>query len=651
MLNHSASNSDTIWLLIVAHPDDESMFFLPALRNLLTKCCNNDSNNKNNTGSNSNIVRVLCLSNGDYRSISDGPIRTSEMYTACSVIGIKPQYVTIVNQVRLRDGPDEVWNSNVICEIILDYICNILLPSFDAVDAAETPHNDGERDNYGSSSFGKRRTNKSSWKYVQMNNLKQQRQQQSSSDTAFPPPTSATLRHNINILTFDQWGISKHPNHIDVFRGVHYLLHEKCCIKDDENIIRTMLRFALHNDNKIMNDSAVAELNVTVYTLHTISNPIYKYFLWIFLVIVPFLVVWFIQTLRYLIYFLLGGLLLSGGTNKDDDSSRIQSFSRMTQSYTTSNNDDVNGITLQCRIMDPFLVWQAMSAHYSQFVWYRRLSVLFSRYSYINDLHQLTIDTAVVAAPDKDDETDDEFALSLLPPVVIVKEEDGNTSTSTLSILSPIQIHALRIAVLPSTLHHRPWKRIYSLARDGDSFVTFRHRMEEWHGGSSTSCSSTSNSGHQGRHSNQSSTLLVVKTSNGEIIGGYADIPIVPWASTGSNSAAKSCLFKLNIITNTKTASLEVVVDVYGKQESCMLSNKKIIFDSTRRIIAFGGSDSAKPSFDDDAGFGLCLTDNFVRGTTSKCAAYQMNAPLISDPGGIFDVLDVEVWGFVFGEI
>jgi hypothetical protein len=272
-------------------------------------------------------------------------------------------------------------------------------------------------------------------------------------------------------------------------------------------------------------------------------------------------------------------------------------------------------------------------------------------------LSKLTIDAAVVVAEaaasarDKDEETDDNIAVSLLSPVVIVKEEDVSASTSTMSILSPIQINVIRTAVLPSTLHHRPWKRIYSLARDGDSFVTFRRRMEEWHGGSS-SCSSTSN-GHQGRHSNQSSTLLVVKSASGEVIGGYADIPIVPWASTSSNSAAKSCLFKLNIGTKTTTAttSPEVTVDVYGKQQSCMLSTKRIIFDSTRRIIAFGGGDSTKPSSDDDDGFGLCLTDSFVRGTTSKCAAYQMNAPLISDPGGIFDVLDVEVWGFVFGEI
>jgi hypothetical protein len=36
-------------------------------------------------------------------------------------------------------------------------------------------------------------------------------------------------------------------------------------------------------------------------------------------------------------------------------------------------------------MINPSLVWNAMKAHHSQFVWYRRLFVVFSRYSYAND--------------------------------------------------------------------------------------------------------------------------------------------------------------------------------------------------------------------------------------------------------------------------
>ncbi|CAM9619213.1 unnamed protein product [Chrysoparadoxa australica] len=38
----------------------------------------------------------------------------------------------------------------------------------------------------------------------------------------------------------------------------------------------------------------------------------------------------------------------------------------------------------------PALVWSAMSAHASQFVWYRKLFVIFSRYAYINSFTKIT---------------------------------------------------------------------------------------------------------------------------------------------------------------------------------------------------------------------------------------------------------------------
>mmetsp|Transcript_11067 Transcript_11067/g.23203 ORF Transcript_11067/g.23203 Transcript_11067/m.23203 type:complete len:86 (+) Transcript_11067:1790-2047(+) len=77
-------------------------------------------------------------------------------------------------------------------------------------------------------------------------------------------------------------------------------------------------------------------------------------------------------------------------------------------------------------------------------------------------------------------------------------------------------------------------------------------------------------------------------------------------------------------------------------------SPKRIVFDATRRIIAFGGGTVGG----EDEGFGLCLEDGFARGSTSRCEAFG-NDPLVvrGEPGGLFDVLDVEVWGFVFGQL
>ena len=125
------------WMLVTAHPDDESMFFIPTLRNLISL------NQKDGSDTSSSFIQVLCLSNGDYRHISDGPIRTNEMHNACSLIGIqnnkknegynsKQQQqqaagaVTVLNDERMKDGPNEVWCTDLVAQTVLDHICNTI---------------------------------------------------------------------------------------------------------------------------------------------------------------------------------------------------------------------------------------------------------------------------------------------------------------------------------------------------------------------------------------------------------------------------------------------------------------------------------------------------------------------------------------------
>lgn len=283
--------------------------------------------------------------------------------------------------------------------------------------------------------------------------------------------------------------------------------------------------------------------------------------------------------------------------------------------------------TMQFRIMDPILVWRAMAAHQSQFVWYRRLSVMFSRYTYINDLQTMTVDDRILSSMDED--FDDGMNASVLPPVVVVQEE----SSSPTFMLTLSQINILRESVLPPGLTHRPWKRIYSLLRDGDSFVAFQKSLTDW-----CIC--------QG----QQSSLLVVKTTNGHIIGGYADVPLINLSSSLSRvgGAGRSCLFKFSIpAIEDYGQAPPSIVQVYGKQ--CTTTSKKIVFDAYRRIIAFGSGERSD-CLSEDEGFGLSLEDGFARGTTARCAAFD-NEPLVPDRGGVFDVVDVEVWGFVFGQL
>ncbi|KAF6259097.1 N-acetylglucosaminylphosphatidylinositol de-N-acetylase family protein [Scenedesmus sp. NREL 46B-D3] len=84
-------------LLVIAHPDDESMFFAPTLHVL------------HNQGA---VVRILCLSNGDGDGL--GVIREKELLAACRVLQIPTQNVTIVNHPQLQDGMARAWPAEAV---------------------------------------------------------------------------------------------------------------------------------------------------------------------------------------------------------------------------------------------------------------------------------------------------------------------------------------------------------------------------------------------------------------------------------------------------------------------------------------------------------------------------------------------------------
>ena len=71
-------------LLVVSHPDDESMFFGPTLLNL----CRTRPSAEN--------VFLLCMSNGDFRGNGEGVVRKHELYAACNVLGLPEENITIL---------------------------------------------------------------------------------------------------------------------------------------------------------------------------------------------------------------------------------------------------------------------------------------------------------------------------------------------------------------------------------------------------------------------------------------------------------------------------------------------------------------------------------------------------------------------------
>ncbi|KAK3509300.1 hypothetical protein QTP70_028563 [Hemibagrus guttatus] len=92
-------------LLVTAHPDDECMFFAPAVIKL--------------TESNA-AVYLLCLSSGNY--YNQGAQRKEELLGSCAVLGIPAHRVTIVDNKELQDDPKTEWSIALTAPLILKHI-------------------------------------------------------------------------------------------------------------------------------------------------------------------------------------------------------------------------------------------------------------------------------------------------------------------------------------------------------------------------------------------------------------------------------------------------------------------------------------------------------------------------------------------------
>jgi len=215
---------------------------------------------------------------------------------------------------------------------------------------------------------------------------------------------------------------------------------------------------------------------------------------------------------------------------------------------------------------------------------------------------------------------DDHFYVKVVPE----PRRDEN-SIAPFILLQPQMKALLKSGGLPQSLNCCKWKRLYSLSRDGDSFETFLRMV--------------------GDHDR---TVLVVKTTAGRLFGGYAE---TRWEARHKNrqadgfyGSAQACLFRFPhcggnvdlVHEETSSAALsssddEVVIYKWTG------ANRYIqLCDAAKRIVAFGGGG-------DDGDFGLCIEDDFRRGTTGHCSTFE-NEALCEE--GYFDVVNLEVWGF-----
>ena len=133
-------------LLVIAHPDDEAMFFVPTINVLV-----NNGTAAEPAGS---LLYILCLSNGNGDGL--GAVRAKEMVDSAKVLGIPTNRVRVLDDPALQDGMDIKWAATAVAKRVQEAV-----------------------EEWGIS----------------------------------------------KILTFDDYGVSGHPNHIDTYRGVMHFLN------------------------------------------------------------------------------------------------------------------------------------------------------------------------------------------------------------------------------------------------------------------------------------------------------------------------------------------------------------------------------------------------------------------------------------------
>jgi N-acetylglucosaminylphosphatidylinositol deacetylase len=124
-----------------------------------------------------------------------------------------------------------------------------------------------------------------------------------------------------DIYTFDQGGVSGHINHVDTHLGVQHYLRQQ--------------------------QEGSTSKTISVFQLVTVTNILQKY--------LPIL-----QWIVFLFTLLVGR----------------QPNSTSAATTATSKNEYT--------MYQPWINWKCMAGHASQFVWYRRLFVVFSCYTYVN---------------------------------------------------------------------------------------------------------------------------------------------------------------------------------------------------------------------------------------------------------------------------
>ena len=108
-------------LLLIAHPDDEAMFFAPTLRWLTRPELQNQ-------------VLILCLSSGDADGL--GHIRKGELKESAMQLGItSEEHVVVIEDEKFPDSMTATWDAKQIGQILTRYFA----PNISSIPSTSVP--------------------------------------------------------------------------------------------------------------------------------------------------------------------------------------------------------------------------------------------------------------------------------------------------------------------------------------------------------------------------------------------------------------------------------------------------------------------------------------------------------------------------------
>ncbi|KAK9477661.1 putative deacetylase LmbE-like domain-containing protein [Lipomyces japonicus] len=116
--------------LLIAHPDDEAMFFGPTLNSLRQLSLHTSTHGSRGHDENHANLKILCLSTGNADNL--GQTRVSELQKSAGMFGIPASNVIIFDDVQVQDRFGATWPADAIAELVNPYLDEVdVIVTFD----------------------------------------------------------------------------------------------------------------------------------------------------------------------------------------------------------------------------------------------------------------------------------------------------------------------------------------------------------------------------------------------------------------------------------------------------------------------------------------------------------------------------------------